>query len=237
MRDGDSSGSAASVDRVNGAEMIRLPAQRRRLAGGARAYVAAGWPVAPGAWWDPAACRFRCAQSGCITTGLHPAPPDIHNVAFGRCQATVPAAVSDIGMVAERWGDGPYSVLLPTGEVCDAVEVRARVGRRLQALLAAYGRLGPVALYPDGTVLLITKAAGTAAADWSAEFAEGGAIHHGRGSWVPLPPTQLATGPMRWARSPTVAQWRLPSLDVVAKAFKVAAAALVLPPAQRGLEA
>jgi len=47
---------------------------RSRLAGAARQYIAADWPVASGAWWDAAEQRYRCDQAECVTQGLHPYP-------------------------------------------------------------------------------------------------------------------------------------------------------------------
>lgn len=204
--------------------MMWIPGYRRhRLADAAKAYAAAGWPVAPGAWWDPSEKRYRCAPTGCLTEGLHPTLPDLRG-ATRRCQVIVEqAATRDVGTVDRRWGRRPHSVLLPTGQVCDAIELGPTAARRVQAVLAAQGSLGPVATFPDETVLLFTGVAepGTDLAD---ELHAACALHHGRGSWVPLPPSQLATGPMRWTRSPGAARWRLPSLRRVVETLRVALA-------------
>ena len=205
--------------------MIRIPpyGRRRRLAGEARAYIAAGWPVATGAWWDADDGRYRCAEPDCHTEGLHPTVPGNTGMAIRGCRATVTqAATHDLGAVAGRWDTRPYSVLLPTGQACDVVELRPGIARRVQARLAAAGRLGPVASYPDDRTLLFTRVAGELDPDLEAELACAGALHHGRGSWVPLPPTELACGPIRWSRSPGVASWRLPPLRTVIDAVRVA---------------
>jgi len=202
--------------------MPRTAPHRRRLAGEARAYAAAGWPVAAGAWWDPRDARYRCAQPNCVTEGLHPTLP---GASFGvrRCQVSVvQASTRDLSAVVGLWRRWPYSVLLPTGQVSDVVELRASSARRMQALRAAYGQLGPVATFPDGRVLLFTAVAGAPDADLAAELASVGALHHSQGSWVPLPPSQLASGPLDWTHSPGAAQWRLPSLHEVTDVLRLA---------------
>jgi hypothetical protein len=35
-------------------------------------------------------------------------------------------------------------------------------------------------------------------------------VRHGRGSWVPAPPTRLVDGPVRWSVPPARVDWRLP---------------------------
>jgi hypothetical protein len=204
--------------------MISIPPyrRRRRLAGAARGYIAAGWPVAPGAWWDPGECRYRCSQPGCLTEGLHPTLPGAPAL-NRRCEVTVTeAATADLGAVASRWGRQPHSVLLPTGHVSDVIEIEASAARRVQSLLAANGGLGPVARLPDDSVLLFTTVADALDPDLEVELAAAGALHHGRGSWVPLPPSQLADGPVRWTPSPGPVRWRLPSLQAVVETLRVA---------------
>lgn len=195
--------------------MLWMAPYKRRLAGEARAYAAAGWPVAPGAWWDPRCARYRCAQSDCITEGLHPTLPGIGGD-IRRCQVSVvQASTRDLHAVARRWRSGPYSVLLPTGQISDVVELRASTARRVRALGAGRERLGPVATLPDGRMLLFAAVADASEADLAARLASAGALHHTHGSWVPLPPSQLASGPVGWIRSPCAARWRLPSLHEV----------------------
>jgi hypothetical protein len=152
--------------------MLWMAPYKRRRAGEARAYAAAGWPVAPGAWWDPRCARYRCAQSDCITEGLHPTLPGIGG-GIRRCQVSVvQASTRDLLFAA----------------VADASE-----------------------------------------ADLAAKLASAGALHHTHGSWVPLPPSQLASGPVGWIHSPCAARWRLPSLhevsDVLGLAVSSASAA------------
>lgn len=188
--------------------------QRGKLVGAAREYAAAGWPVAPGAWWDDAESRYRCAQPGCVTQGLHPTVPDVDSV-LRRCMVNVGrAAVTDPGLVACRWDRRPFAVLMPTGQVADVLELAPSIAPRVVAASPP----GPVAALPDGRVLLFTEV-GTAP---DPELVGHGALHHSHGSWVPLPPSRLATGRVTWLRSPRVAGWRLPALRDLGVALQAA---------------
>ncbi|GAB3861177.1 hypothetical protein GCM10029963_65250 [Micromonospora andamanensis] len=40
-------------------------------------------------------------------------------------------------------------------------------------------------------------------------------VLHGRGSWVPAPPTRLPEGQVRWAVAPEQARWQLPDSYLV----------------------
>ena len=194
-----------------------------RLAEAAQSYVGAGWPVAPGSWWDAADARYRCAPAGCMTEALHPTVPDIEPGTSWRCQVSVArSSTRDIEQVARPWGRRPYSVLLPTGYVCDAVELRGATAQRVQNQLASYDLHGPIAACPDGRILLFTVATGPLDEDLTAEVTAAGAFHHSKGSWVPLPPSPLAGGPVQWTESPAATRWRLPSLQIVADALRLA---------------
>lgn len=195
---------------------------RSRLAAAARQYIAADWPVASGAWWDAAEQRYRCDQAECVTQGLHPTLPGAASI-LRRCQVSVAeAATPDLASVAGRWSQRPYSLLLPTGHSCDVLELGVATVRRVRAYLDA----GPAATLPDGRVLLFTTVAAAHDDDLGAELSRVGALHHSHGSWVPLPPSQLATGPVRWSRSPGAAGWRLPSPYQVAHALRAALSAV-----------
>ena len=77
---------------------------RRRAA--VNAYLEAGWPIAPGAWWDSRAEQYRCRRVGCLTRGT------IH-AADGMTPAADPSA----------WSSDPATVLLVTGHGIDVVEL------------------------------------------------------------------------------------------------------------------
>jgi hypothetical protein len=203
---------------------VRRYRLRPRLAAAAAEFVAAGWPVAPGSWWDPHDGRYRCAEPDCVTESLHPTLPDFASQLARRCQIGVTrAATRDPDTVNDRWGSHPYSVLLPTGHVADAIELGPVLARRALAVLAAYEQLGPAAVYPNRRVLLFTTVARALDAPLTAELTRAGALHHSTGSWVPLPPTTLASGEVTWARTPEAARWRLPSPRHVADALRLAA--------------
>ena len=77
---------------------------RRRAA--VNAYLEAGWPIAPGAWWDPRAEQYRCRKVGCLTAGTIHAADGM----TPRCDASA-------------WADDPATVLLVTGHGIDVVEL------------------------------------------------------------------------------------------------------------------
>lgn len=155
----------------------------------ARRYEAEGWPVAAGAWWD--GTRFRCEAPSCWVTGLH---------AAGHGDA-VPTAGSPTAPAG--WRRYPYTMLLLTGFGIDALELPARAAAAVEAA-RALPTPPAIARVPTGRWLLF-------AASHRKEMAEGtllavaraaGAVHHGHGSNVPLPPSRLALGPVRWHRRP-----------------------------------
>jgi hypothetical protein len=193
-----------------------------RLIAAAQAYVGAGWPVASGAWWDPAQERYLCTLGGCAIEGPHPTLAEAAGSTTTRCQVSVAhASTQDLGIVAARWGRWPYAVLLPTGYVADVVELRGSAAVRVRAVLAEYDVLGPVAIVPDGRTLLFTATAGPLGKGLVAELTAAGAVCHVRGSWVPLPPSRLAAGPVEWMEPPGAIHWSLPPLETVADALRL----------------
>jgi hypothetical protein len=194
-----------------------------RLVAAAQAYVGAGWPVAPGAWWDQTLGRYVCTQPNCTRDALHPTLAEATGSATTRCQVSATqAATRDIAAVAARWGRWPYTVLLATGYVADVVEFHESIARPVLAVLAEYEQLGPVATVPDGRVLLFTSVASPADAELVSELVAAGALHHGRGSWVPLPPSRIAAGVVTWSEPPGASEWGLLGLDIIADALRLA---------------
>ncbi len=200
--------------------MIRAAARlrlRSRLASAAREYVGAGWPVTPGAWWDASEARYRCDEPGCVTHGLHPTLPGAGGI-LRRCQVSVAgAAASTAAAVFRRWAHRPYSVLFPTGQLADVLELAPETARRVLPVAPP----GPAALLPDGRALLFTA---VAPGDLTGRLAGAGALHHTDGSWVPLPPTPLAAGAVRWVRPPVTIGWWLPPPRAVAEVLLAATA-------------
>lgn len=114
--------------------------------------------------------------------------------------------------VAAWWTGRPYSLLVATGTVVDAVEVDDRIGRRAAGLLRATGHPAPIVATPDGRWLFLT----TVADDFPSDLAEHpGVERHGAGSWVPLPPTPFRHGVVHWRVKPDIWGWRLPRAATV----------------------
>ena len=125
--------------------------------------------------------------------------------------------------MAARWVCSPYTVLLATGYAADVVELDrghggwgpggARGVRRARA-----GRGGPGRARAP-----VHPRRHPADAGLIAEVGETGAPHHGRGPWVPLPPSRVAAGLVAWAEPPATSDWGLLPLHVVADAVRLAA--------------
>lgn len=178
--------------------------RRVRLRRTAQRLAAAGWPVTPGACLR--ADRFDCGRPGCPTTSCHPALEDWEH-----------AASRDPVRIADWWRYAPHSVLLPTGYACDVLEVSAAVGARLARSPEWTGATrGPTAALPTGRWLLLVRP-GTALLPTLASRLE--IVCHGRGSWVPAPPTPLREGSTRWRVSPGEVDWRLPASAPVQEAL------------------
>lgn len=163
--------------------------QHRRVAG---RYVARGWPIAAGSWWD--GHRYRCDLASCKVEGLH-------GVGHGD-----PAATSAEDLAG--WPARPYTLLLLTGLGVDVLELPARAGT---AVAATRSRVRvPVARTPTGRWLLFVATGGLS--DEAAEAARAsGVLHHGAGSHVPLPPSRLAHGRVQWITRPDSDDLDLPS--------------------------
>lgn len=162
--------------------------QRAPLRRAVERYRDAGWPIAAGAWWD--GTRFRCQTPSCGTAGLHAAGHGL----------TLPSTTSAEPRDRRRH---PHTILLRTGLAIDAIELPARA----TAAIAAAERLPrppAVARLPTGRWLLFAAThddviAGDTLPDTASTA---GITYHGHNSTVPLPPSRLATGPVRWHRRP-----------------------------------
>ena len=196
---------------------------RRALTRTAMSAAAAGLPVVPGAWWSASARRFECDLAGCARTGPHPA---VHNDSAaglpGLGDGLAAHAVRHPVAVLARWNRQPYTVLVPTGEACDVVDVPAHLGRSLAARLDARSALGPV--IAAGTRWFFLTAPGG-----QLPASGGDVLVHGQGSWIMLPPSLGPGGaPATWLVRPVRRGWSLQSRDEV-----IGALALVSVPAPR----
>lgn len=114
--------------------------------------------------------------------------------------------------IAAWWTAQPYSLLVATGLIVDAVEVDDRVGQRAARLLRAAGRPAPIVAMPNGRWLFLTATGDRFAAELAGRE---DITWHGKGSWIPLPPTPFAKGVVHWRVKPEVWGWRLPSAEVI----------------------
>jgi hypothetical protein len=171
---------------------------RRRAA--VNAYLEAGWPIAPGAWWDPRAEQYRCRRVGCLTTGT------IH-----AADGMVPRAD------ASAWSSDPATVLLVTGHGIDVVELP--LGSTPPETLFSRAALpGPVALWTSVRPRLLVLASTKGPAGVPDALPAGlpdGVLLHGAGSYIPLPPSRVRTGDVVWMRPPQALDWQLPELAEV----------------------
>ncbi|EID54727.1 bifunctional DNA primase/polymerase [Saccharomonospora xinjiangensis] len=159
-----------------------------------------GWPVIPGTY--PDAEPGAAAQSA---TSMWTRPTPAHDDWESRIGAHPQ-------QVAAWWTGRPYSLLVATGTLVDAIEVDDQLGRRAAVLLRATGQPAPIVALPNGRWLFLTVSANGVPRTLSdAEGIE----WHGEGSWVPLPPTPFRHGVVHWRVKPEVWGWKLPSAEVV----------------------
>ncbi|MEV1289318.1 bifunctional DNA primase/polymerase [Micromonospora sp. NPDC049679] len=186
----------------------RLSLTRTRLRNRALRYANHGWEVTPGARLDRG--RFECGRPGCPTTGCHPA-----------LEHWEQAASNDATQIAAWWRRHPHAVLLATGHGFDVLEVPAHLGlwvlgaARLHARLAGPGNSqvrGPVAVTPNGRWMFLVRPGGPLRPEFDGSL---DVVRHGRGSWIPAPPTVLPEGPVRWVVAPEETRWQLPDSYVV----------------------
>lgn len=171
---------------------------RRRAA--VTAYLEAGWPIAPGAWWDPRAEQYRCRRVGCLTSGT------IH-AADGMTPRSDPGA----------WSSDPATVLLVTGHGIDVVELPLG-STPPDALFSRAALPGPVALWTSVRPRLLVLASTRGAARVPDVLPPGlpeGVLLHSTGSYIPLPPSRVRTGDVVWMRPPQSLDWHLPELGEV----------------------
>jgi hypothetical protein len=176
------------------------PWRRTVLRRAAVRYSEHGWPVVPGAFL--AGGRFTCGPL-CPTVGCHPAVDD--------WESDAPYQPDEL---RDWWSAAPFSVLLATGVAFDVIEVPASLG----ATVAPAGRTGPVAVAPTGQWMFLVEPGDGLRPELAARL---DVVLHGRGSWIPAPPTQTPLGRVRWEVAPDAARWRFPSTYQVQEALTV----------------
>ncbi|WP_158887579.1 bifunctional DNA primase/polymerase [Amycolatopsis anabasis] len=160
-----------------------------------------GWPVFPGTYPAVADDDAPGAEPDAAWFGPVPAHADWRERLGAHPH-----------QVASWWTGTPYSLLVATGTVLDAVEVDDELGRRAARLLRATGHPAPIVAMPNGRWLFLT----TAADRVPAELGEHRGIRvHGADSWIPLPPTPYQHGVVHWRVKPEVWGWQLPAAHAV----------------------
>lgn len=170
--------------------------QRSVLRRAAQRYADRGWRVVPGAFL--AEDRYVCGPL-CPTVACHPALDHWER-----------AASSDPSDVDAWWANAPFSVLLATGHAFDVIDVPARFG----AAAARSTRLGPVAVSPTGRWMFLVGPGGSLRPELADRL---DVVMHGKGSWIPAPPTRTPVGRVRWEIHPVVTAWQLPNPYAVQK--------------------
>jgi hypothetical protein len=168
--------------------------QRSVLRRAAQRYTNHGWSVMPGAYL--AGDRYQCGAL-CPTVACHPA--------VDRWETSASCEAADVEL---WWARAPFSVLLPTGRAFDVIEVPARLG--LPAARSAM--LGPVVVAPTGRWMFLVQPGEALRPELTALL---DVVLHGRGSWVPAPPTRTPEGRIRWEVPPAATRWQLPDPYVV----------------------
>lgn len=145
-----------------------------------------GWPVFPGTY-----------PTGAVWDGRPRPVADAWQATLG-----VPT-----DQIAKWWNDEPFSVLVATGSVLDAVEVDDELGRKAASLLRASDRPAPILAMPNGKWVFLTTAGGPLP---EALATRPGVVHRSEGDWIPLPPTPFDQGIVHWRVKPEVWGWQLP---------------------------
>jgi hypothetical protein len=118
--------------------------------------------------------------------------------------------------VASWWAGRPYSLLLATGVTLDAIEVGSGLGTGAARVLRSIGMPVPIIGTPTGRWLFLTKSNPHVAEELAGHS---DVVVHGKGSWVPMPPSQFQHGVVHWRVRPEVCGWEIPDAHVVQDAL------------------
>jgi Bifunctional DNA primase/polymerase, N-terminal len=175
---------------------------RTELRAGAIGLAYHGWPVVPGTYPEGSTWigRTGAPQNG---------PVPLHDDWF-ELASTGPESVGNL------WCGRPFSLLLATGLVLDVLDLSAELGRRTAAELRHVGLPAPIAATPTGR-WLFPVVTGEPLCAVLADHPE--VVLHGRGSWVPLPPTPFVHGVVHWRVKPDVSGWHVPRSSDVQQAI------------------
>jgi hypothetical protein len=156
------------------------------------------WPVLPGTY--PTGTHWA-GRDGMQDSGPVPVHKDWQD------RIGTPAE-----QVATWWAGRPYSLLLATGTMFDAIEVGSTLGTGAARALRSIGLPVPIIGTPTGRWLLLTQSDKNVAA----RFANHSEVTvHSVGSWIPLPPTAFQHGVVHWRVRPEGCGWEIPESHVV----------------------
>lgn len=158
---------------------------RDELMAGALQLADRQWPVVPGTFWQG---RGWAGMPDAPRSGPVPVPEN-----------GLAGATCDSAAIVGWWTELPYSVLLPTGSVLDAIEVPPPVGRRLSAHLGESGIVAPAGTTPTGRWWFLVRPGEPLRPELESRS---DVILHGRGSWLVAPPSQDPRGLVRWSVPP-----------------------------------
>ena len=161
------------------------------------------WPVLPGTY--PTGTHWAGREDGMRDTG----PVPVHEDWRDRIG-------TEADRVAAWWTGQPYSLLLATGVMVDAVEVGSGLGTAAARVLRSIGLPVPIIGTPAGRWMFLTQT-GKGVADSLAQHQD--VVVHGSGSWIPLPPSAFQHGVVHWRVRPEVCGWNLPQAHVVQDAL------------------
>lgn len=161
------------------------------------------WPVLPGTY--PAGAQWA-GRDGMQDVGPVPVHKDWQDRIGTQAE-----------QVASWWAGRPYSLLLATGVTYDAIEVGSTLGTAAARVLRSIGLPVPIIGTPTGRWMFLTET-GPGLVESLAQH--GDVVLHGRGSWVPLPPTQFQHGVVHWRVRPEVCGWQIPPSHVVQDALQ-----------------
>lgn len=165
-----------------------------------------GWPVLPGTY--PANSQWA-GRSGNDAHG----PIPVHREWREQLGA-------DPDQVSSWWAGRPYSLLLATGSVVEAIEVGVNLGRRTASALRTLGSPVPIVATPAGRWYFLT-AGGQGLCSALTDHPD--VTLHSAGSWVPIPPTTFQHGVVHWRVNPDVCGWQLADPELVQDALCVGA--------------
>lgn len=160
------------------------------------------WPVLPGTY--PTGTHWA-GRDGMQETGPVPVHKDWQE------RIGTPAE-----QVATWWTGRPYSLLLATGVMFDAIEVGSGLGTGAARALRSIGLPVPIIGTPTGRWMFLTRS-DQAVADRLAEHSD--VVVHAADSWIPLPPTAFQHGVVHWRVRPEVCGWQIPESHVVQDAL------------------